>query len=298
MKSTVPILFNGGSYGTYLEWVLTALTNNQDIVAPFDDLGSSHDFKGHHLSNMGGWQQYLEQGHPYAFVRFHPKVTAVESLSVNLDKVFDQVDHGIYLYPDPDSVLLSVNNFYSKIWKDWWSKEFEMLAPRKIYDNWPEFKDVPIADIPIWVKREFLSFYLMPAWYDQVEWNHIETWQHKNCKVVTIKELLYNFESTIHAIGKFCNLTFTRDPKELLPFHNEMLARQTNLEQDQLCQQIIQAVVNCTEFTWRELPLPSQSWVQWQLRKLGLEIKCDGLDLFPTSSVQLENLTYPTHESI
>jgi predicted nuclease with RNAse H fold len=44
--------------------------------------------------------------------------------------------------------------------------------------------------------------------------------------------------------------------------------------------------------TWEPLPLPSEAWIQWQLRNLGYELRCHGLDMFPTNSVQLRELLY------
>ena len=38
----------------------------------------------------------------------------------------------------------------------------------KIYENWPVPSGTPAAKIPRWIQREFLSFYLMPAWFDML----------------------------------------------------------------------------------------------------------------------------------
>jgi len=43
---------------------------------------------------------------------------------------------------------------------------------------------------------------------------------------------------------------------------------------------------------WDPLPLPSEVWIQYRLRELGYEIRCHGLDIFPTTSVQLKKLLY------
>jgi hypothetical protein len=71
-----------------------------------------------------------------------------------------------------------------------------------------------------------------------------------------------------------------------------MLSLQQNIEQDQLCHQIIDATVSNKLFDWSNqvLPLASQSWIQWQLRNQGWGIKCHELDVFPTNSESLEKL--------
>jgi hypothetical protein len=293
LTDTIPIVFNGGSYGTYLEWVLTALTSDESIDPPFTDSGSSHLFLGNHLGGVPGWRQYASGTHFHQFVRLHPKNHKEESLSANLNQIINQVSKMLYLYPDHDSVLMNINNWLGKVRKDWWEYEVEKeISLEKIHKNWPECKGMAVDQIPLWIRRELLSFYLIPAWHDQIEWYHPERWHNPNCYLVLINELLYNFESTINHIQQFCGLTFKRPIAEILPYHKIMLAAQLYSEQDQLCHQIITSTIDRYEFTWKSLPLPSQVWVQWQLRNLGWEIHCDGLDMFPTNSVQLANLLY------
>jgi hypothetical protein len=186
------------------------------------------------------------------------------------------------------------SNYYYK-YLNWWANQFSTeLNPNVIYANWPVDPTTPIDQIPVWIQREFLSFYLMPAWFDQVEWYHLDRWQNPKCITLTMKDLLYNFESSLIKIQEFCNLTFTKDIKEMGVYHGQMLQLQKYLNQDQICHQIVQSVVDDYEFTWSELPLISQSWIQWQLRNLNFEIQCHGLDIFPTSSVQLKKLLYQT----
>jgi hypothetical protein len=305
MEKTIPIIYNGGAYGTYLEWCLTTLTTDIDIVSPQTADGSSHKFLGKYVQGIEGWKQYVKNGNPSTFVRLHPKLKKEESITDNLKNILATVEKMVYLYPDKNSVLLNVNNVFYKISKEWWPKsghsshgetvrnEFIEHA-NKIYQNWPVSKEVPFDDIPTWIKREYLSLYLMPMWMDQVEWFHPEHWQNNKCSIVFIGDLLNNFENTIHSIGKFLNLNFKKTIDQLIPFHDEMLKNQVNLEQDVLCNQIIDSVIQNIEFDWkgRYLPLPSEAWLQWQLRNLGFEMQCDGLDNLPTDSINLRKLLY------
>lgn len=299
IRNTIPIAFSVGCYGTYLEWALTTLSDSAEIVPPFTNTGSSHVFLGNHLANIEGWQQYLLANQFQQFMRFHPKQRKSQSLSENLDLVLESVDHMIYLYPDQDSILLVINNWLSKVRSDWWSHDIlGSEGLEKIHSHWPSCAGLAADQIPIWVQREFLSFYLMPAWFDQVEWYHPEVWQRKNCITITVSELLHNFESCITRIQKFAALSFVKDPGLLQDYHTIMLDLQKYKTQDRLCRQIVQTTVNDTMFDWsdQEIPLPSQAWIQWQLRNSGWDLKCDGLDTWPTNSVQLKNLLYPINQ--
>lgn len=291
---TVAIAFNGGVYGTYLEWCLTTLSSTNASVPPFSNIGNSHNFKGNHLLNISGWKNFKAANFSAQFVRLHPKTLQAESLSANMDYLCDTADSVVYLYPDSESILLSLNNFTYKIWNDWWENTFSTEEHiEKLYRHWPISKDTKISDIPNWIKREFLSFYLMPAWFAQVEWNHLATWQHPKCCVVTVNQLLYDFENTIQRIKEHCNLNFEKNVAELIPFHQQNLKLQKYIAQDRICNQIVNDVVANRQFSWDELTLTSESWIQWELRNRGFEIRCDGLDTFPTNSIQLRELLYP-----
>lgn len=290
---TIPIIFHAGSYGTYLEWVLTTLSSDDDVVAPFDFNGNSHKFIGNHLLNIEGWNSYINSSLRTQFVRFHPKTKKEDSVGDILDSILLQCKKIIYLYPDQNSQLLVINNYFTKVWSNWWHHQLNADISEKIWDNWPVEPGTAIDQIPIWIRREFLSLYLMPAWHDQVEWYHPDRWQHSNSLVVTVSELLYNLESSLIKIQKFCNLKFKKNISTILPYHQIMLELQQNLLEDQICNRIVQYTINDLNFDWPELPLPSQSWVQWDLRNQGFELRCRGLDKFPNNSVQLKKLIYP-----
>ena len=291
---TIAIAYNSGAYGTYLQWCLTTLSTSQDIASPFTSFGNSHNFTGRHIMGIEGWKKFKLANTTSQFIRLHPKSHQDESLSDNMDYLCNTAESVVYLYPDNESLLLSLNNTTYKVWKDWWAHKFStVIHVDEIYNNWPVSRDTPISNIPIWIKREFMSFYLMPTWLSQLEWNHLDTWQHPKCCVVTVTQLLHDFENTIYRIKKHCNLQFEKEIVDLMPYHQQNLQLQKYINQDQICNQIISAVVNNQPFEWEEITLTSESWIQWQLRNLGYELQCHGLDKFPTSSVQLRELLYP-----
>jgi hypothetical protein len=294
----IAIIYNGGAYGTYMEWVLTTLTTDIPIIPPFSNVGNSHKFIGFHCTTI---ESISDVDKDTAFIRIHPKTSSDHNMADQLNSIIDLVKHGIYLYPDRNSVLLSVNNYYSKIWKDWW--EYQLREPvfyNNLFDNFPISKNTAISDVPVWIKRELLSFNLMPSWFDQVEWYHPATWSHDRCQLVLLNELLYDFKNTILKIQKAFNLEFKKSVDDMIPCHNQMLSLQKWTTQDWLCNKILQSIIHNQLFDWndQELPLVSQSWIQWQLRSLGYEIQCHGLDVFPTNTAQLRNLLTMQHTDV
>ena len=289
---TVAIAFAGGTYGTYLEWCLTTLVSGKEIKEPFTGRGSSHGFAGYHVNDIDGWRNYVCSDLDYQFVRLHPKTKTTESITANMLEIAKEAQQIIYLYPDQSTVLLVINNWFYKI-SDNWMEILLRSDLSKIYDNWPVKKDTPTDQLPRWVLREFLSLYLMPAWYDQVEWNHASNWSHPKSLLITVSDLLFDFENTLVKIQKFCNLDYQIPTSRLLPSHEKNMSLQKYLGQDQLCKKIVESSISGEHLDWTELPLPSESWIQWQFRNLGYEIRCDGLDTFPTNSLQLKELLYP-----
>lgn len=293
---TIPIAYSPGTYGTYLQWCLTSLMNTDDLISPFTDTGSSHNL---HIHNIGHWlevdrfDEFVNAAPTAQFARFHPKIKKYESGSERLSKVCEIVSHMIYIYPEHDSVLLTINNCFTKIWHNQWdSFQISSIAKDTIYPNWPVDPDTELQDIPRWILREFLSLYLMPAWFDQVEWYHPEHWQHPKCCVIGVRELLDNFEKTLEKISEFCHLTYKRPIQHLLPFHEQNIQKQQYLKHDAECHDVIKAVTHNKDLCWQPLSLPSEAWIQWKLKQLGYDIRCHGLDTFPTNSIQLKQLLY------
>lgn len=296
MKHSTLILYNGGAYGTYLEWVLTTLTTEStEIVSPLTETGSSHLFEGNHIGspNSPKWIRSVNQTNFFQFARAHPKVEQDDSIRDKINTALESFDQVIFCYPDQKSILLNINNAFSKIWTDWLEHRLtDPVFAENLYTNWNISPDTLSKDIPVWIKREILSYNLIPSWKSEVEWFFPDTWNHPKCKVVFINDLLYNFKQVIAEIQEFCQLTFKTDIGKLLPYHSQMLNSQQYLNQDRLCSDIIESVTNAQMMHWDNLPIPSQSWIQWRLRELGYEIRCDGLDIFPTTSVHLQELLY------
>jgi len=292
---TVAIAYSAGAYGTYLEWCLTTLCSKNDIVSPFKRAGNSHGYIGKHLYDFRGWQKFRSKGRSAQFVRLHPKIYSKDSITDHLNQLCNEAEFVIHLRPDSNSVVLCLNNSYTKIRRDWWGVTCRNNPDfvSRLFNNWPINSGTSIDDIPIWIRREFLSYQLINGYFTTLEWHDPNAWQQPNGLVVSVTDLLCNFEQTLNNIKEFCNLNFARPVSDLAPYHAQNLSQQTYLTHDKLTKDIINAVTNDQELVWEPLSLVSECWIQYQLRELGFEIRCHGLDTFPTSSVQLKELLYP-----
>lgn len=296
MIPTVPVIFHGGAYGTYVEWCLTTLCSDQPIQAPFTVLGNSHGFQGHHVARTcEEWTNYVESNKHYPFVRTEPKIYETQSAVEFLNLVMSSVDRAVLLYPDPHSIVLNLNNVYYKTFADFWKYYFESDPDGASYvlQNWPVPPGTHINDVAVWIKREWLSLWFVPWWLDILEWYLPDRWQSDRCCVVLLQDLLHNFEPTLQRVVDFLALDTCRSVQELISYHEQNLQLQKHIDQDQICNAVVDCTLNSQYYEWTPLSLPSEAWVQWRLRTLGWEIRCDGLDILPTNSVHLKELIYP-----
>jgi len=297
----IAIAYSPGSYGSYLHWALDTLVNQTSVCSPLTELGNSHNAKKPAANMFEDLPRMLETANDHiSFFRIHPKNHKSHSLSRNLETLAANVDRTIHLYPAAEDALLVANNYYQKVYPSeatWWESHITGDDLDRLRNNWPVTNGASILEIPIWVRREFLSLYLWPSWFDQVEWYHPDRWQDPRCHVVLVRDLLDNFEVTIDHILDLCGIVPVQKTQDLRWVHDEMLQMQRNLSQDRICSSIVDSVQTGSEFDWSSDPvsLISSSWVQWKLRQLGWELMCDGLDVFPTNSVELQKLIYPAN---
>ena len=297
MKNTLVIAFNGGTYGTYLEWVLNSLLTDGEIMPPFTELGNSHNSHlGHQLLNTERFRAYLDSDNEFNTARLHPKVDKTESLQNNLEFILDNASRVILLYPDREHELMCVCNYMTKIWKgDAYDGAMAYINPVDIYQAYDIEPGTDLRTIPVWIRREHMSFNLFTSWHDQVEWYFPDRWYDPRLMIITTKELFNDFPDTLKRIENFWGTKkYNRNMYHMIPFHNTMIQLQQHYGKDQLCARILQSVTTeiGQQFDFGDLCLTSQAWIQYQLRLRGYELLCDGLDMFPQNTKELQNLTY------
>jgi len=297
MKNTLVIAFNGGAYGTYLEWVLNSLITIGEIVPPFTPLGNSHNTHlGHHLGHMKSFRAYIDSDQHFDTARLHPKVGKNESIRINLECMLDNTSRVILLYPDRDHELMCVCNYMTKIWHGYeYDGAMSFMNPDDIYQGYDIEPGTDLRFIPVWIRREHMSFNLFNSWHDQVEWYFPDHWRHDRALIITTKELFDDFPNILIRIENFWgSKKYIRNINDMVPFHNTMIEIQPHHGKDQLCARILRSVTGeiDDQFEFGSLCLTSEAWIQYQLRLKGYEIRCHDLNMFPQNTKELQNLTY------
>jgi hypothetical protein len=133
-----------------------------------------------------------------------------------------------------------------------------------------------------WELREWFSLFYVP-WVQ--EWIESQHQVPDTFLKVHNTDMLYDTKNTCRRIFKFLNLTETGDLDSFVSDWTEK--QQYIVDEFNLLDQICKHTVDNTDFTWHQVNIIAEAIVQQRLRTLGYEIRCDGLNTFPTDSKTL-----------
>jgi hypothetical protein len=157
------------------------------------------------------------------------------------------------------------------------SNEHNIVHWNKNYKSWHDMRQ--------WELREWYSLF-----YPGV----IHKWINSQYLVPDHFLQLSNFEILNNPLLEFkkviqhCKLT---EKDGLEDFSKKWKqAQQYIVDEFLLLDQIIKHTLEKQPFEWHDLNIFAESIIQRRLRDLGYEIRCDGLDIFPTNSETLANL--------
>jgi hypothetical protein len=283
--STVPILYNAGSYGTFVEWCLNYFSGQIESELPFNATGNSHKFGGNNLLTVQGWRNYVASDQDYRLVRFHPKTAQSDSVELVLAEVLQHVDRAIVLYCDEDLFALNINNKFEKVYPHGWLNEHQSM----FVDSLKKWQHSSLEHMQTWQLREFLSYYIVAQHRDELALDYLSSYHDPRVAKVNIKLLFTDFADTVCKLLDFVDLPCTRNDFERV--HQAWIAVQAHRDKDQLIHSIVTSVVDNQPLEWNNLSIVDEAMVQMHLRVLHkLELKCYNLDVFPTNTNELKKL--------
>ena len=132
--------------------------------------------------------------------------------------------------------------------------------------------------------REALSFFIdQQSQYLEVKPNQKENWLY-----ITTDDLLYNFKHTILDIIKYFQLTVDIN-QNIDEFSVAWLSKQKYiLDEFEQIEQIMSSLNSGVDISWNKLSIISEAIIQSRLRQAGLEMACDQLNQFPTTTHELQ----------
>jgi hypothetical protein len=168
------------------------------------------------------------------------------------------------------SLQLGLDIFFS-------NNEHNIIDWNLDYKHWKEMRP--------WELREWFSLFYV-AWVQ--EWIESQHQVGTDFYKVSNIEILENLPQTSRKILQHCNLT---ESSGLDDFGAHWRSKQQYImDEFDLLDRVIECTINNVPFSWNPVNIIAEAIVQQRLRANGYEIRCDGLDVFPTESTTLYNL--------
>jgi hypothetical protein len=274
-------------FGTTVEFVLRSFSNKFNKVdgTVLSD-GSMHSFtKEFHPTVINS---IIPESTPDISTPIYPFKTHhfPEILQVFLDNQL--VDKAIILYAD--SLQAAELNILFQYHKIAFGKKIKcglgifcnnnthnIVNWNQNYTHWDQMQP--------WELREWFSLFYVP-WIQ--EWIESQYQSPDTFLKVRNTDMLYDTKNTFNRIFKFLNLTETGDLDSFVS--NWAEKQQYIVDEFDLLDQICKHTVDNNDFTWYQVNIIAEAIVQQRLRALGYEIRCDGLNTFPTDSKTLYSL--------
>jgi len=286
----IHVFFVPGMFGSTIEYITRSYSDElTPVVGSILADGSMHSFKklAHfkdikHIDDFFNTNNAIDVTTPYYPFRQHKLPEILEHFSQN-----NTTDHAcILMYADSvRSAELNMLFQYHKISVGLnmgldifcHGNENNIISWDPTYSHWSQMKH--------WQLREWISLFYKP-WVQ--EW--IVSVQQVSQQFLTIKntDFLFNSIATANKIFDHCNLTQKLKLNEFL--NQWRLAQQYVVDEFDLLDRIVDCTISKQPLEWQSVNIISEAIVQQRLRAKGYEIRCDGLDIFPTDAIMFNTL--------
>ena len=287
------IFFVPGMFGSTVEYILRSFTNELDnIDSEILSDGSMHSFKKQmHLTDRSEFVSFFADRpdsvsiatpiYPFNNTKLSELLELCEPYLFNNDK-------RLLIYADSiDYAEINMLFQYHKI-----SAGAKISMGLKIFcnnniDNVQQWnpKYTHWDQMQTWELREWISLFYKKQ---LIEWldapNLAQGWQ-----LVSTRELLEDTQSTLERIIQWSGLS--KNQKNLTEFANNWRrSQQYVLDEYQLINRAVSCTITQVDFSWNRLNIIAEAMMQNKLREVGFDVLCDGLDDFPTNSIELHKL--------
>jgi len=311
MSKPILIYYQGGAYGTFIEWLLTYLTDAKlDDQLPFSRFGNSHKFEGNRINKNPSSLRQATTSNNVNFARAHPGFISIEQINslffsviqINVPSTskfwinrngfekfdIDDIDEReiSYLKEYDPGVLFWINKYADA------NKEYRTPKLYATYFTQEQLDGYDVAnidDLKRWQLREIFSFWEM----NSVMCQKLSE-QSDNVYNINVEDLRYRMPSVIDEIIQKLQLNVIPDRYAKIDWiWQEWTSRQYDMDRDQIVKEYINNVINCIDQTEsKTFTILEEAEIQQKLRESGYEIKCDGLDYLPLRTIDLKELLY------
>lgn len=291
MNGNYIIVFNAGSYGSFISWYCLWLQGKFNAnERPWSKANTAHGWTRENF--FDSIDEAISNKTMYGMV--HPKTTSHCSLIQVLDRLLTAYSKIIFLYPDDDTMIWNINNKHDKVYMGEW-KNF-IFDPKRSTGNWLEYQLKSNEDIINWTQstpqnwqiREWLSYYSLSQHKSEVDVESISDINNTNILKISMSDLRDRFQLVTESIHDFLGIAALRTNHEISTLYDDWAEKQIHKHKDSFVSDVINCILADQDADMRDLTLVDQAEIQRVLRdKHGIELKCFGLDNWPSSVYQL-----------
>ena len=146
--------------------------------------------------------------------------------------------------------------------------------------------------IPRWIMREWISFWIndvLTSWANPTGYNELNS-----VVQFSTQDIFEDWPNTIIDVVSKLGLTLSVDQDMIQKQHKKFLAVQKSHNSQNKCYQYVNELLAGNDVKMTLHSIFDEAYIQHLLRQYNLEIQCDELNIFPTTTQQLKNLTYET----
>lgn len=311
MRKPILILYQAGAYGTFIEWLLTYLTDQTlDDQLPFGQRGNAHKFRGNNWNIFPNLKFPLDPNNCFVdfqysgFSRAHPgRLTAEQEKSFFSSTLIIKVPptsilwilrnqneklnfseiHKLY----SEEELLKLHNASDGNGKDFvWLDNIKKSLDHNIFK---QYNVNNVEDLERWQLREIFSYWNI----HKTIGDHPDS-AHTNNYHITVEDLRDQMPTVINKIIQKLKLNVVLDRHKKLDYiWQEWKSKQEYVNMDSIVDNYVKNVISGIDQTVPfSFNICEEVVIQQKLREAGYEIKCDGLDCLPLRTIDLKELIY------
>ena len=145
-----------------------------------------------------------------------------------------------------------------------------------------------IYDFAVWELRELLSLYWFTRTSGEIDALEKNKLLHQDkIQFISIVDIKNNFVDTVIKSANHFDIPVSSEMIDRLnEVYQQWLPLQKQINKDAICSQIVDSLRKRISFDWShcDLSIIDEAWIQKTLRDSQIEIRCHGLDVFPTNT--------------
>lgn len=301
------IHYPGGAYGTFIEWVLTYLTDpTMPDTLPFREHGNAHNFVGNFMMPDGSYQanRYqrevgdLADEYSPKFADREAPFSRAHQATINLEILKAMNLQVVNVWFTNKSSHWIFNNSRIKLWSSKMNpldlyfigkvlRDKELVVD--ILNKQPQ-RIEQVEDLATWQLRQLASHWYSNSWMDDYFNPPGPIDGLINFQVESLRD---NFKESILDLVQATGHQVISDKVDKLDaIEKSWREKQSEIDRDQVVNDYIENTISGKEYTESGLRFFEEAWIQGELRSRGYEVKCDGLDQFPVSTIEMNKLIY------